>query len=149
MKLITRRVIEKNRQQAQRFIAVGAVNTALDFGILFGLQAFGVPVVIANIISTSVAFIFSFAANKRYTFQTTGTNIVREISLFIIVTLIGLWVFQSLIIIVCKDFFARLFGSEEVGLLFAKIIATAVSMTWNYVMYKTVVFRHNKSSGES
>ena len=43
-----------------RFAAVGAVNTAVDFGILFSLSLFlGFPVFIANIISTSCALAVS------------------------------------------------------------------------------------------
>ena len=59
----------KNNPQLIRFGLVGGVNTALDFGLLFMFKAFGLPIGLANIVSTSIAFVFSFFANKKYTFK--------------------------------------------------------------------------------
>lgn len=50
----------KNKRQVGRFGLVGIINTALDIGILFVLKSLGVPVSYANVVSTSVAFCFSF-----------------------------------------------------------------------------------------
>lgn len=135
----------KNKQQLIRFGIVGGANTALDFGILFLLTFFGTAALIANIISTSVAFCFSFFANKKYTFKTTGTNIKREMFLFIIVTLFGLWVLQSVIITFTVPLLEITGLSEPLRLFAAKILATIVSLIWNYVMYSTVVFTHKEA----
>ena len=48
-----------------RFILVGSGGTVIDFGILFLLKSVGFPVLTANLISTSIAFIYSFLANKK------------------------------------------------------------------------------------
>lgn len=128
----------KNSQEKLRFGVVGVANTAIDFGLLFGLRALGVPVVTANILSTSVAFCFSFFANKKYTFRAPGTaNIKREIISFIIVTLFGLWVIQTGII----SLIVWCFGSSAFTLFIAKLVATIASLTWNYVLYSRVVFK--------
>lgn len=129
--------------QIARFALVGGVNTALDFGILFALKTAGLDPLIANIISTSLAFIFSFFANKKYTFKTTDTNIRREITLFIVVTLFGLWVLQSLVIKGVSLLLATTPLSGAVILLIAKLLATVVSLTWNYLLYSRVVFKKN------
>lgn len=131
----------KNKTQKTRFIAVGGINTLLDFGILFLLKSFGLPAISANIISTSAAFCFSFFANKKYTFKTDSTNIRREIVLFVIVTLFGLWVLQT-IVIKCMSYLLSGFDiPENITLLIAKLFATVVSLTWNYVLYSRVVFK--------
>jgi len=130
----------KNSQLA-RFALVGGVNTALDFGILFGLKAIGLDPLVANIMSTSLAFVFSFFANKKYTFKTSDTNIRREILLFIIVTLFGLWVLQSLVIKGVSLLLVTTGLNDALILLIAKLLATVVSLTWNYLMYSTVVFK--------
>jgi putative flippase GtrA len=131
----------QNKSQKVRFLAVGGVNTAIDFGLLFLLKAFGLPTISANVISTTTAFCFSFFANKKYTFKTTDTNIKREIVLFVIVTLFGLWVLQTLVINVVT--FELAFAHLPAGLvlLIAKLLATAVSLAWNYILYSRLVFK--------
>jgi putative flippase GtrA len=132
----------KNSSQKIRFIAIGGINTALDFGILFVLRAFGLPAVSANVVSTSVAFCFSFFANKKYTFKTTNNNIKREFVLFIVVTLFGLWVLQTIVILYITFLLAGTALADSIIVLIAKVIATIVSLTWNYVLYSRVVFKH-------
>lgn len=131
----------KNNPQLLRFGLVGGVNTALDFGLLFILKFIGVPVELANIMSTGTAFVFSFFANKKYTFKSTGSNVMREIILFIVVTLTGLWVLQTLVINLLHQPLTSLVGNDDMGLFVAKLLATLVSLTWNYLLYSRVVFK--------
>ena len=131
----------KNNPQLLRFGLVGGANTALDFGLLFVFKFLGVPVEIANIMSTGLAFIFSFVANKKYTFKTTGTNIVREMVLFFIVTLTGLWGLQTIIITLTHGSLTGMIGNTDVALLIAKLLATLASLTWNYIFYSKLVFK--------
>jgi putative flippase GtrA len=131
----------KNKSEKLRFGAVGVVNTLIDIGVLFTLKSLGLPVVSANIISTTVAFCFSFFANKKYTFKTTGTNVKREIILFVMVTLFGLWVLQNLVIVAATALLAGSGLSDSVILFVAKILAICVSLVWNYSLYSRVVFK--------
>jgi len=131
----------KNNPQLIRFGLVGGVNTALDFGLLFMFKAFGLPIGLANIVSTSIAFVFSFFANKKYTFKTTGTNVVREMLLFVVVTLFGLWVLQTLVINLTVNPLTTLTNNTNVALFIAKLLATVVSLTWNYIFYSKLVFK--------
>lgn len=118
----------KNRQKI-RFLLVGGTNTAIDFGLLFILNTLGLPRVLSNTISTGVAFIFSFFANRNFTFSANSGNIKKQMTLFIIVTLFGLWVIQPIIISLISN------------LLVGKIIATAVTLVWNYLFYSRLVFK--------
>ena len=131
----------KNKAQLARFGIVGAANTALDFGLLFILKALGLPVEFANIASTTIAFLFSFFANKKYTFKTSGTNVVREMILFVVVTLTGLWVLQTFVIVLAMPWLTAVTHQTDVALLISKLIATVVSMTWNYLLYTYIVFK--------
>ena len=126
-----------------RFALVGGINTLIDFGLLFAFSSlWGIPRGFSNILSTSVAFIFSFFANKRYTFKSTDKdNIVREMVLFAVVTLFGLWIIQSLIIHFLTPFIASFGLSDELSLFVAKLVATAASLIWNYILYSKVVFK--------
>ena len=134
----------KNNSTKARFLVVGGANTAIDFGLLFLLKALGFPAIGANVISTTVAFCFSFFANKKYTFKTTDTNVKREIILFVAVTLFGLWVLQTIVIQFVLYALSTMALSSEVALLVAKLCATLVSLTWNYIMYSRVIWRKSE-----
>ena len=131
----------QNNPQLIRFGLVGGVNTALDFGLLFVFKFIGIPVELANIMSTGIAFVFSFFTNKKYTFKTTGTNIVREMILFLIVTLTGLWVLQTIVITLTHGPLTAITGNTDIALFISKLLATVVSLTWNYLFYSRLVFK--------
>ena len=123
-----RLVIANSRGKLLRFALVGGINTAIDIGLLFGLTTLGLPKLAANTVSTGLAFIFSFFANKSYTFRAQG-NVRRQLILFVVVTLAGSPILASVI------------HAESLVLLLAKIIATGASLVWNYCLYDRVVFR--------
>lgn len=131
----------KNKMQIGRFAIVGTINTAIDFGLLFLLTFLGLPKIAANTISTGSAFVFSFFANKKYTFKSTNKNIKYEIISFIIITLFGLWVLQNGIIWLITPLIKNIVSQEQLALFAAKLLATAISLVWNYCLYDKVVFK--------
>lgn len=135
----------KNKAEKARFGAIGIINTGLDFGLFFVLKAFGLPVISANLISTTVAFLFSFIANKKYTFRTQGTNVRREFILFVVVTLFGLWVIQNIVMTLVLSALEHSGFHSTMTVLFAKSIATAASLVWNYSLYSRIVFAEKRS----
>lgn len=143
----------KNSQKL-KFVAIGGFNTALDFVILFGLSALGLPKILSNGVSTGVTFLISFILNKKITFKSeakTKRELAHEMLLFTIVTLFGLWVIQSVVILATEPIFLAVFGDfqifrvdftkEKLALFAAKIIATLFSLAWNFILYKKVVFK--------
>ena len=133
-------MIAKSNSKKVRFLIVGGANTLIDFGVLFALKALGLPAINANIISTTAAFCFSFFANKKYTFKATGSNLKREIALFIIVTLFALWVLQTIVIKIVQTSLASSGLDDQLILFIAKILATGVTLVWNYTFYSRLVF---------
>jgi putative flippase GtrA len=126
-----------------RFLMVGACSTVIDFGLLNLLSWFSVIPIVANTTSTGFAMVFSFFMNKKFTFQSKSKNYRREVVLFIVFTLFGLWVIQNLLIqgllvVIPENWpeFVRLNG--------AKAVATIASMIWNYWAYARFVFRSEK-----
>ncbi len=136
----------KNKAQKGRFAVVGIANTIIDFGVLFTLKIAGLPEIPANIVSTFTAFCFSFFANKNYTFKTSGTNVARELGLFILVALTGAWVIQSLVLAGMLSVLSPLHLSELITLFIAKIIAVGAGLIWSYVMYSRVVFKSKETT---
>ena len=141
--------IAKKHADKLRFTIVGSINTVIDFSILFTLTMFlNIPKELANFISTFISFLFSFFANKKYTFKSTSKNLKRQFLLFTIVTLFGLWVIQTIIITAITPVFTNLGINKPAALLISKLIATAASLIWNYTLYSRVVFKKPKNSSD-
>jgi putative flippase GtrA len=131
----------KNKSEKLRFGTVGVVNTLIDFSVLFFLKWLGIPIFVANIGSTTTAFCFSFFANKKYTFKSIGGNVKREVILFVIITLFGLWVLQTGVIFLVTQALLSVVMSDDLRVFIAKILAIIVSLIWNYTLYSRVVFK--------
>lgn len=130
----------KNKAEKLRFGLVGTANTVIDFGILFILTSLGMPSVISNIFSTSAAFTFSFFVNKTFTFKSKGTT-KKQFLLFIVITLFGLWVIQGVIIWAVSNILGATGFEKNLALLIAKLLATIVTLIWNYSLYSRLVFK--------
>ena len=61
-----------------RFIIVGGANTALDFLLLFLFVNLGINKIGANYLSTGIYLIFSFFANKSFTFKNKSANARKQ-----------------------------------------------------------------------
>jgi putative flippase GtrA len=134
----------QNKAEKIRFGIVGSANTALDFGILLILTSFGIPAPIANYPSSTAAVIFSFFANKKYTFKVKGSDLKREIILFLVFTLFCAWALQPLTIILVQHLLTPFTLPATASVVIAKIMATIVTLIWNYVTYSRYVFIKEK-----
>lgn len=133
--------ILKKHADKIRFVMVGGTNTVIDFVILFGLvNLIAMPDYYANIISTSVALVFSFFANKTFTFKDGSKITKNKMATFLIITLIGLWIIQPIIIAVVKLVIGNAIVDANIILLIGKLIATCVTLVWNYLLYRKFVF---------
>lgn len=124
-----------------KFVIVGGINTAIDFGVLFALTFFGIDKIIANYISTSCGLIFSFFANRSFTFKTNNGDIKKQLFGFIPITLIGLWILQPIVIWGVTSLLSSTIRNETLLLFVAKLFATVASLTWNYLFYSRLVFK--------
>jgi len=133
--------ILKKHAEKIRFIIVGGTNTAIDFIILFGLTFLGVDKIVANFFSTGVALIFSFFANKTFTFKDKSENAKKQFVLFLVITLFGLWIIQPLVIWGMTSLLEPFITNETINLFIAKLVATVASLIWNYLFYSRFVFK--------
>ena len=144
----TRRKTKQVTQfEKARFILVGVANTVTDFVVLLSLVVvFGVPSGMSNIASTTCALIVSFLLNKKAVFQGEEGMKFRQIAIFIIVTLAGIWLVQTVIMVQLNNALIDALnvkgGIAAVGiLLFAKVMGIAAGSVWNYMWYSRVVFK--------
>lgn len=133
-----------------RFILVGGLNTVVDIGSLFvGHTIFGLPVVAANTISTSIALLVGYRVHSRFTFRATES---RGIVAYVGITLVGLWGLQNAVIYgflaAVHQVAPELSAAQKSTwlLLVAKVLAIGASTIWNYLLYSRVVFRPKQSA---
>lgn len=143
--------------QVGKFGIVGLANTLIDFGLFNFFTKFAhYGLIQSNIISTTTAMVFSFFANKQLVFKPGERHVASQAIAFFVVTAFGLYVIQNGIIHLLTAVWPEpLHGIVHivrgVGIHFfsdgfyinngAKAIATVASLTWNYIVYKRVVFR--------
>lgn len=127
-----------------RFALVGGINTGVDLVIFLTLTHFGLAIFWANVISTSCAFGVSYLLNRGFVFkQNTGSGKqqIRQFVVFALITFIGLWALQPLVIAGVSKILEPLQLAPTLTLGAGKILATCVTMVWNYVLYGKFVFK--------
>lgn len=134
-------------KQFIKFFVVGTINTAIDFLVLnleMGLTGItsGPSMFLLNSISFSVATTNSFFMNKKWTFEDKGDQKEGvKFSQFLIVSVIGITI-NGGVVYAITSFVNPLFGmSPQLWANIAKLFATAISLVWNFLGYKFIVFK--------
>lgn len=122
-----------------RFGLVGIVNTLVDLVLYTGLSLLGVATVPANLVSTTAGTACSFVLNRGFTFRATAGSLRRQVLLFVVVNVIGLWVLHPLVIGAVESVLPP--ASALVEAVVPKTAAIAVGLVWNFLLYSRLVFR--------
>jgi putative flippase GtrA len=113
---------------------IGVINTAIDFSLFLSLcLSFEIPAWQANLVSYSTAVVFSFFANRRFTFRPatrSGAGTIDQFGRFLVVSLMGLAA-SSLIIYLL---------SPSTGKLLAKAVAIPVTLCLGFTVTRIWVF---------
>jgi len=120
--------------EIKKFLLVGGITVLIDFLAYSLLLILNVDLTVAKAISFLTGTIFSYFANRKWTFSYSGSH--GKFYLFIIVYSINLLVNVS-----SNDFVIWLLGSSSIIVLFAFIIATGISAILNFIGMKYLVFR--------
>jgi putative flippase GtrA len=146
---------EKKQKRDKKVIIfglIGVFNTLFDMALYVLVQYLTGSIIIANIVATSAALIGSYILNSKLTFKTKKWT-VKSFVLFVVVTLFGLWVLQTTAIYlltplvdIFPEFLWQLFGPTEhvVKILAPKVVATIITVVWNYIWYNKVIFKNDK-----
>ncbi len=132
--------------QVAKFAAIGALNTFLDLGvlnilILFTGIAAGSQYSLFKGISFAVATINSYFWNKYWTFGSQGVASAKEFVQFFAVSIIGLGFNLGAASLIVNYFGVPAGISPELWANVGAVSATLVSLVWNFVGYKVVVFK--------
>jgi len=134
--------------QIMKYALVGSLNTGIDFAVLnlllwmTGIYS-GKWIILLNAIAFSVAVINSYFWNKFWTFKDKGTDgsKVKEFSQFVSITLIGM-ILNTAVVYFMTTFTSPIMElSPELWANLAKVFATGISLVWNFLGYKFIIFK--------
>lgn len=138
--------------QFAKFVLVGGLNTLIDFSVLNLLMWLtniykGEFIIGINALSFLTAVTNSYLWNKFWTFkeeregQIEKETVGKEFSQFVVVSLIGISL-NTAIVYLITTFINPIFGlSPLLWANLAKVMATVISLVWNFIGYKFIVFR--------
>jgi putative flippase GtrA len=119
-----------------RFMIVGVISAGIEFSLLFFFKQY-IDYRIANIIAFIITNVITFTLTRRWVFTSSG-NRAEEQKLFVfclggalLVNHVVLW---SLVEYVSLD------------MRLAKVIAIGVTVIWNFLTRKNIVFRNREAS---
>ena len=133
-RLLTRLPVDlKELERFVKFAIVGTVGAVVDFGVLnLGILVFGLPKVVANTISFSMAVLSNFTWNRLWTFpESRSRPIATQLVQFALVNVAGLGLNQ--LIFLGTDAFV--FGERGILSEFIALLASLVGFTHSTLAY--------------
>lgn len=109
-----------------RFIVVGLLTVGLDFACYLLLMAAAVPVVPAKIASFLLGGLFSYAANRWFTFRVrhARNQLLKSYAVFTVTLGVNSAINYAVLLLI---------GREPAAIVVAFVIATGVSAAMNFV----------------
>lgn len=128
-----------------KFALIGVSNTAISFGV------FNTLIALTNITSgpltalfEGVAFVFSVSNsyfwNSHWSFENKNPRTIKEFFTFLTITVIGLLISSATIYVLTTFVPHGSIGSKQWANI-AKVIATIITMFWNFTGFKLIVFK--------
>ena len=119
-------------KQLFRFGIVGGLAFLIDSGVLFVLTEYlNVYYLVSSVISFIVSLIFNYILSILWVFDVKKKQTIKEISLFVILSVIGLGINQ-LVMYVGADIL-------NIYYMICKIISTFIVMVYNFITRKIFI----------
>lgn len=138
------------KNEAKKFTFAGAVATIADYGALNLLTILaGLPLLAANMVSTTISSIISYRLNKRIVFEGRRHGRKRSIVLYSLIIGTGIYLIQGgLLLLFQKPLLpvAELLSQiiplnpRTININISKVGAGAFAGIWNYLMLRRFVF---------
>ncbi len=120
-------------KQFAKYVSVGLLSTALDFGLLYLLVEFGhLFYLLAAICSMAIVLWVSFSLNKFWTFENFEKKYFQQFSKYLVSHLLALMV-ALIILSTLVQFF-------HLWYLFAKVFATIGAAIINFLLIQKFIF---------
>ena len=126
-----------------KFALVGILNTTIDFGVLNLLIATtnitsGPNIIPIKAFAFSTAVVNSYFWNKRWVFEGTKSG---NFAVFFAITALGIAI-NALVVFAITTYMPPVIVQDRVlWVNMANVLATGISMVWNFLGYRFIVFK--------
>ncbi len=135
-----RRVSKETKDQFVRYVIIGVVNTALDFGLYaFLTRSFDFWMehyLLANAVAFTIVVTWSFFWNKYWTFRNRDVRHAHQYAKFVFATLTGILIAESILYMGVAQF-----GFHDI---LSKVLAAPFVVVWNFLAYRLWAFRASR-----
>ena len=138
-------------RKAATFALVGFVNSGIDFAVFWiGAQKFGLPLIVANMVSWTIAVTGSYVMNTMFTFAAESGRKLgwRAYATFLASGVVGLIANTATLLIVANHVAPLLLTDRTPQLAAGKICSIGASFVVNFSLSHFVVFRRRVPAGE-
>ncbi len=119
-------------EQVLKFGVVGVIAFFIDYSLLYVLTEFcHIHYMISSTISFSISLIFNYIASIYWVFDVRQKQTIKEILVFIILSVIGLGINQFVMYLMTDI--------GNIYYMFSKLVATAIVMVWNFITRKILI----------
>lgn len=118
--------------QAVKYLFVGGSSAVLEL-VIFQLlyKCVLLDVVVSNILAIILATIYNFTLNRGFAFRS-STNMARSIALYLVLFCVNSAFSSGMVF---------LFQENSLPVFFGKIIAMCCTVSWNYYLYRNIIFK--------
>ena len=116
-----------------RYLLVGGFSFLLEYGLFYVLwQIFSVHYLLANSIVYGSVSLINFLLNRTWTFNSSG-QLKRQLFLYIALVVFNFFASNGLLY--------SLTGLLLIEPLISKVIVMCLLVSWNFVIYKKVIYK--------
>lgn len=119
--------------QMKRYLITGFSSAAIELSLLYLLKDVAkLGIIEANSIALTIVFWFNFLMNRFFSFKSSG-NIKKQILMYGVLFVFNLG---------ASDLIMHLLTSSlHIQYLLAKVFAIGAVVSWNFVLYKKVIYK--------
>ena len=134
--------IYKEKKEVINYLFFGALTTFIKLVVYFVLTSFwldasvNIELGVANVNSWVVAVIFAYVTNRRYVFESSNENKIKEVISFFMARVLTLIVDVLIMLI-----FVNVLGFND---KIMKIISQVIVIVSNYILSKVFVFKEER-----
>lgn len=126
------RITRNDVIQTGKYLFAGGSAAIVELGVFWLLSSLNWSIALSNVSAVSLSTVYNYIFNRNVTFKSTS-NSLRSGLLYLLLllfnTLFSTW------------FISFLNSTFSLPSVFAKIVAMCCTVSWNFVLYRKVIFR--------
>jgi len=132
-KIISDILTPESLAQLKRYLITGFSSAAVEFSLLYLFkEIFRLPLIEANSIALTIVFWFNFLLNRLWSFKSKN-NVGRQLIMYGVLFLFNLAASDAIMY--------ALTSFLHLQYLFAKALAIGAVVSWNFILYKKVIYK--------